>query len=324
MEGAAMSKRRLGRGLNSLIGGGSAEGEAAEPGLTQLGSQDHAHIAPTVHEPMPEFLEVSVREIEPNPYQPRKEFDPGALDDLMDSIIQHGILQPLLVRKVEVGFQLIAGERRLMAARKAGLNTVPCKITHLDDRAMFEVAIMENLQREDLSELEKAQAFNDYLERFICTVEDLAKKLGKDRSTISNSLRLLELPEFVKVAMRTRKITAGHARALLSLDEESDQIAMCQRIQSEGLSVRQTEEQVRLKSQETVLPFGESSHTAPGDQPEKPHVTNHLTSLMQQLRELVGVKVEIRMKSKDAGKLIIHFNSNDEFERVVDQLRHAS
>lgn len=303
-DGLPVPRRRLGRGLNSLIGMPAADESAAPPN------------APG------EFMQIAVDTIERNPYQPRKEFEPEALNELVESIGQHGVLQPLLVRLVDSGFQLIAGERRLMAARRAGLQTVPCRVIELEERAVSEVAIVENLQRADLNDLEKAQAFHDYIERYGSSIEDLARKLGKDRSTVSNTLRLLELPEFVKVALHASRISASHARALLPLEEEADQIAMCQKIQSESLNVRQTEEEVRLKLQPQV--------TVPFQRPDEKQVaqpatvSNHVLSLQQQLRDLVGAKVEIRMKGKDAGKMIIHFSSNDEFERIVQHLKKAS
>jgi ParB family chromosome partitioning protein len=295
------ARRRLGRGISSLLGGGGRE---------------CAGIAPE-SEPG-EFLQVNVESILRNPLQPRQEFDAEPLTELAESIAQHGVLQPLLVRRVGSEFQIVAGERRWLAAKKAGLQTVPCRVMAMDDQAVTEVAIIENLQRADLNELEKAQAFQDYLEKYGTTIEDLAKKLGKDRSTVSNCLRLLELPDFVKLALRSGKITAGHARALLPLEEESQQIALCQRIQSEQLTVRQIEEAVRqIGDKADTVPFQKSGSKRSGVNPQ-------LLALQQQLRDLVGVKVEIKLKGKDAGRLVIHFNSNHEFERILQQFRRAS
>lgn len=304
-QGAGAIRRRLGRGLNSLLGGQERDESAAQPA--------DAHN---------ELIHIEVKAIQRNPFQPRKDFDLHALNELAESIKEHGVLQPLLVRRTPTGYQLVAGERRWLASQDAGLKTVPCRVLALEDKAVSEVAIIENLQREDLNELEKAQAFQEYLDLYGCSIEELAKKMGKDRSTISNSLRLLELPQFVKEALRSGKITAGHGRALLPLPEEADQIAMCQRIQSESLSVRNTEATVRLMLEE-------KSETIPFEQGQKrPSIpqktTNHVLSLQDKLREELGVKVEIKLKSKEAGKVIIHFNSNDEFERVVHHFRKAS
>lgn len=304
------ARRRLGRGLSSLLSGGDG------PVLMDEGTPGDI--------PAGEFAQIEEHLISRNPWQPRKEFDQASLDELVESVRQHGILQPVLVRAVEVGYQLIAGERRLLAARKAGLAQVPCRIVVLDDKSVCEVAIVENVQRADLGDLEKAQAFQEYLDKFGGTIEELSKKLGKDRSTISNCLRLLELPDFVKIALGQGKISAGHARALLPLEGESDQIAMCQRIQSEHMSVRQTEEEVRTKNLESdgaTIPFESTS----GKKGKKaPSLSKHVLELQQQLRDLLGAKVEIRLKAKDAGKVIIHFSSNDEFERIAGFLRKAS
>lgn len=295
------TRRRLGRGINSLLGG-----------------SDFDQASPLRDESAGEFVQMEVESIFRNSLQPRQEFDPAALAELAESVAQHGVLQPLLVRRVEGGFQIVAGERRWLAAKKVGLQTVPCRVVVMDDQVVTEVAIIENLQRADLNELEKAQAFQDYLEKYSGTIEELAKKLGKDRSTISNCLRLLELPDFVKLALRSGKITAGHARALLPLEEESQQIALCQRIQSEQLTVRQIEEAVRqIGDDADTVPFQKSASKRSGVSPQ-------LLALQQQLRDLVGVKVEIKLKGKEAGRLVIHFNSNDEFERILQQLRRAS
>lgn len=308
-EGLSAPRRRLGRGISSLLGGLS-DGPAImdESQGLQTGTG--------------EFTFIDEGAIARNPYQPRKEFDEAALAEMVESIGQHGILQPLLVRAFEGGYQLIAGERRLLAARKAGLAKVPCRVVELDDKGVCEVAIIENVQRTDLNDLEKAQAFQDYLDKFGSTIEELAAKLGKNRSTVSNCLRLLELPDFVKIALQNSKISAGHARALLPLEEDADQIAMCQRIESEKLSVRQTEDIVREKLQATdTIPF-----EATAGKPKSSTVAlgNHILDLQQQLREILGTKVDIRLKGKESGRLIVYFSSNDEFERVVGFLRKAS
>jgi ParB family transcriptional regulator, chromosome partitioning protein len=302
-------RRRLGRGLNSLMSAAlGGAGQESDPAIVESGTG--------------EYLLLDESRISRNPFQPRKEFDEDSLNELCESIGQHGILQPLIVRAVEGGYQLVAGERRLIAARKAGLAQVPCRIVEYDDKKTCEIAIVENVQRTDLNDLEKAQAFQEYLDRFGGSIEELARQLGKDRSTVSNWLRLLELPDFVKIALSVGRISAGHARALLPLNEEADQIAMCQRIQSEHLSVRQTEEEVRQKNQDpSIVPM----RTPEGKpRPANEPASSHVLDLQRQLRELLGAKVEIRLKGKDAGKLIVHFGTNDEFERIVGFLRKAS
>jgi len=253
--------------------------------------------------PEGQLVEVRVDAIQPNPFQPRQQVDDAALEELAQSVQQHGVLQPLLVRRVGEVFQLVAGERRWAAAKKAGLETVPCRVLELEDRQVFEVAIEENLKRKDLNVLEKAQAFKDYLQRFGGTIEELAQRLSLDRSTVSNMLRLLELAEPVKEALRQERITSGHARALLPLPPEQ-QVALCERIQKESLSVRKTEAAVRsLLNRGQTVPF-------PGRR-EKPTPTNHVLSLEQMLRDLLGVKVQIQLKTAEAGKIVIPFGSID-------------
>lgn len=299
-ETTPVPKRRLGRGLNALLG---EQDEAAEG----------AENAPV--ETAQSYVDIEL--IERNPFQPRTEFEEAALEELAASIRQHGVLQPLLVRPHQGGYQLIAGERRLLASRRAGLKSVPCRVMELDDQHVCEVAIEENLKRADLNVLEKAKAFKEYLERFGSTIEQLAQQLSLDRSTVSNMLRLLDLPAPVQEALRADKIKNGHARALLPL-EEADQIALCAKIQSDSLSVRQTEAAVReLLSGDQTVPFKK-------DKPAKLQPSNHLMSLQTKLQELLGVKVEIKPQGKDAGRIIFHFKSNDDFERILRHLRKAA
>ncbi len=298
-EGTEAMKRRLGRGLDSLISGPAQV----------LGAEENQEA---------QLVEVRVEAIQPNPFQPRQEIDEQTLEELAQSIRQHGVLQPLLVRRVGEVWQLVAGERRLAAAKRAGLETVPCRVLELEDRQVFEVAIEENLKRKDLNVLEKAQAFREYLERFGSTIEELAQRLSLDRSTVSNMIRLLDLAEPVKQALREEKISNGHARALLSLPAEQ-QVALCQRIQKEGLSVRKTEAAVRA-----LLKAEQSKDTVPFPSREKPAPTNHVLSLEQLLRDMLGVKVQIVLKTADSGKIVIPFASNEEFERILKTLRRAA
>jgi len=302
-EEQAPAKRRLGRGLNALLGGGApSEGSQGNNSGTQL-------------------TDIDVRLIDRNPFQPRKAFEAEAIGELVDSIKQHGILQPLLVREHEHRYQLIAGERRWLAAQQAGFNTVPCRVFEMEDQRVCEVAIEENLKRKDLNVLEKAQAFQDYIERFGSTIEELAKQLSMNRSTVSNYLRLLELPEVVKQSLAAETISNGHARALLPL-EEADQIALCQRIEAESLSVRKTEQAVRnvLKGEDAAtIPFPKEKI-----KPETPQPSAHVLSLQTQLQQHMGLKVEIRVTGKTSGKIVIPFDTNEEFASVVRQLRKAA
>jgi ParB family chromosome partitioning protein len=315
-------RRRLGRGLTSLLGGPAPAHEEQPP-------QDQG-----------ELRQLPVESIERNPFQPRKNFDSESLGELASSVREHGILQPLLVRELGDGFQLVAGERRWLAAKKAGLTTVPCRIVDIVDKTACEFALEENLKRRDLTDLEKAQAFRDYLAHFQCTIEELSRQLSMSRSTISNLLRLLDLPEPVKNALQSGNITAGHARSLLAL-EEADRLAFCGRIQAEGLNVRETEAAVKRRLQELS---GESAQEAADEPPRaagntgevdtlpitsapdatEPHRTNHIVSIEEQLRDLLGTKVEIKLRSKESGSIVIPFSSGSEFERILGELRRRA
>lgn len=311
MDERVQIRRRLGRGLNALLG----DDIVATDMPVSTGNGE-----PAVQQG--ELRQIPVNAIERNPYQPRTEFEASSLRELSDSIQQHGVLQPLLVRALSNGgWQLIAGERRLMAARQAGLATVPCRVLALEEQQVCEVALEENLKRKDLNVLEKAQAFANYLQQFGRTIEELSKQLSLDRSTVSNLLRLLDLAEPVKDSLRADKISGGHARALLSLPVEK-QIALCQRIESESLSVRATESAVRellaeSKSSPATVAFDPQHKT-------KPTATQHVLSLQGQLRDLLGVPVEIKLRGKESGQILITFGSNDDFERVLRVLRRAA
>jgi ParB family transcriptional regulator, chromosome partitioning protein len=262
----------------------------------------------------PAHLEID--KIESNPSQPRRDFDPRDLQSLSESISAHGLLQPVVVRQVADHYQIVAGERRLRAAKQAGWTDVPVNIIEADDRQSAELAIVENMQRKDLNALEKAASFQRYLEQYGCTQEELAGRLKMDRSTIANMIRLLELPEPVQEAVRRGKITQGHARALLPLGEENEQVAFCERIQKEGLNVRQTEatvqEMIEAADREplTVVGADGKSTRARRGQGE------HLADLEQEFRAALGLRVKITHDAKGRGKMVVHFADHDEFERL--------
>ena len=310
-------KRRLGRGLSALLGGGMDDSENPRPATIPM----HSASAP----PAPASDEISLELIDRNPFQPRRDFDPAAIDELADSIRKHGLLQPLLVRARqdgEAGYQLIAGERRWRAAQQVGMETVPCRVIEFGDRQASEAALEENLKREDLNVLEKARAFKDYLDRFGGTIEELARQLSMSRANVSNMMRMLELPESVQKLLREDKITGGHAKAILPLSE-AQQFELAKQIELEQLSVRRTEEIVRemLKAGTMALP---TDADAAASTPEKPAMSNHVLSLQQSLRDMLGAKIDIKQKKNDSGQIVIHFGSNDDFERIVGHLRKAS
>ena len=303
------NQRRLGRGLEALLGrplgaiddvqqGGPEQANDAQEGLWQI----------------------HVYEIENNPFQPRRDFDESAIDELCASLHEHGMIQPLVVRRHGDRYQLIAGERRLRAAIKAGWQHVPAQVREADDRQMSEIAIVENLQRKDLNALEKAVSFQQYLERYGCTQEDLAGRLKIDRSTIANLIRLLELPEAIQQSIRSGTLTPGHARALLPLGDEREQLAFAQRIQEESLSVRAIEELV----QQTIHQADREPLVVVGtDEPRARAVrrsSDQAAALEQELRSALGTKVAIKQRAAGRGQIVIHFSSAEEFERLRDML----
>ncbi|MBI3462311.1 MAG: ParB/RepB/Spo0J family partition protein [Planctomycetes bacterium] len=301
-------ERRLGRGLEALLGR-PADAPAAGPQL---------HV---VREPAPDGLAyLGVYDIDANPFQPRQDFEQSEIDALAESIQQHGVLQPIVVRRAGDRYQLIAGERRLRAAIQAGLNEVPAQVREADDRTVAELAIVENLQRKDLGPLEKAACFQDYLQRYGCKQEELAGRLKIDRSTISNLIRLLELPPAVQDALRSGGLTQGHARALLPLGDEREQVAFAKRIQSEGLSVRATEELVQetIRQADAAPPAVIGTTSRPST--AKRTRSQHAMSLEKDLRLALGTKVDIKQSSQGRGKIVLHFTSNDEFERLYQWL----
>jgi len=285
-------KQRLGRGLEALIGDGDAPAGA--------------------------LAEVAVEAIEENPYQPRKNFDEGELTALSDSIRTHGILQPLVVRPVGDRYQLIAGERRLRAARTAGLSAVPVRVVDFNDQQTVEAALVENIQRTDLNAVEKAQGFKDYLDRFGLTHEQLAARLGLARPTISNLVGLLELPAEIQEMVRVGSLTLGHAKILRGVGDPEKMKAIATQIIARGVSVHATAALV----EEMTAPGHRRSPEPTGDG-GKPAVekTSHVLGIENELRQKFGVKFEIKLKGKDKGTLVLSFESGEDFERIVEQLR---
>ena len=265
------------------------------------------------------LLQLPVESIEENPFQPRRDFSDVEIASLAESLKEHDMLQPILVRRVEGSYQLISGERRLRAARHAGWATIPARVREADDRLVAELAIVENLQRKDLNPVEKALSFKRYVDEHRCTQDDLARRLKIDRSTIANLMRLLELPETILSGLRKGSITAGHARALLPLGDEHEQVAFSRRIEQEGLSVRDVErlvsEKLGAEEPEAVI--------LPGPGKKKRTRTEQVASLEQEFRLALGMKVEIRQSTRGRGKMVIHFQNHEEFDRLHDQLTDA-
>jgi ParB family chromosome partitioning protein len=286
------TKPRLGRGLDALLG---AAADADAP-----------------------VCRLPVGRIVPNPHQPRKRFDDDELRALTDSVRSHGVLQPLVVRAAGDGYQLIAGERRLRAAREAGLAEVPVHLVGFDDQQVFEAALVENIQRADLNAVEKAEGFKEYLDKFGLTQEQLGAKLGLDRSTVSNLLGLLHLPAEVQNAVRNGQLSLGHAKIIKGVADPDRQVQLCREAVMKNYSVHALD---LIVKQERAAGVAAGNAPAPAAKREPVEKTAHVKGLEDDLRQRLAVKVEIRVKAADRGQIVIGFDSNDDFERILEALK---
>jgi ParB family chromosome partitioning protein len=257
------------------------------------------------------LLSCGIEEIVPNRSQPRKHFDESKLQELAASIKEKGILEPLIVRKVDQGFEIVVGERRWRAAQKAGLREVPILIKEIGERESLELSVIENLQREDLNPLEEAEAFKRLTEEFGFNQGDLATRIGKDRTTVANALRLLKLPAEVKNQLLQNHITSGHARAILSLENREKQKELCSLIIQRGLSVREAETLAKR--------WSEKPKRAVPSTKRKGDLQSQLRSLQDSLRRQLGTKVLIHQKGKK-GKIEIEYYSYEDLERIVEAI----
>lgn len=251
--------------------------------------------------------QVELRQIEPNPVQPRRDFDEEALAQLAESIRENGLISPITVRKTDGGYQIVAGERRWRACRLAGLDKVPVMVVEADDKLAFEMAMIENLQREDLNPLEEAEGYRELMDRFHMTQEEVARKVGKSRPAVANALRLLGLPEPVRELVRTGELSQGHARTLLGLSKEETLIKAAETVLTYGLSVRQTEKLVKRLEQldqgeeeETVLDEGQI----------------YIDELEHRLAQVTGRKISIS-QGKGKGRITIEYYGNEDLESLT-------
>jgi len=297
-------KRNLGRGLSALLG---AENE-------DYASLDRVRL--------PKMVPIEL--VHPGPFQPRHNFDDEQLQALADSVRQNGILQPILVRRhpqTPNAFEIVAGERRWRAAQLARLHEVPVIIRELGDREALELAIVENVQRQDLSPLEEAEGYRRLQDEFGNTQEDLAKHLGKSRSHIANTLRLLNLPDGVKILLEQGKLTAGHARALLNA---GDPLAVAEKVVAKGLNVRQAERLVQDQRQPTARPdksAGKAGEGGPARAASLPKDPDTL-ALERDLSALLGLKVSISFQGQ-GGSLTIHYQTLEQLDDVLQRLSHS-
>jgi ParB family chromosome partitioning protein len=299
---ATTKDRRLGKGLAALLG--TPLDEEGNPIAEAAGGSSGV-----------ESLELRVEQVENNPFQPRRDFNPDEIASLAESIKNHQQLQPILVRVVDGKYQLISGERRLRATIHAGLNTIRAEVREADDRLVAELAIIENLQRKDLNPIEKALSFKRYIDEHRCKQDDLARRLSIDRSTIANLMRLLELPQQILDWLSAGEVSAGHARALLPIGDEQIQIRTAKKIIEDKWSVRATESHVA-----ELLKAEEDSDTGRkvvnATRQKRRQVSPHIESMQQEMRMIFGTKVEIKSSARGRGKITVHFSDADEFERL--------
>jgi ParB family chromosome partitioning protein len=290
MEVAKKQQKRLGKGLGALLGDYLPEEAAAGPEA--------------------ETLPVSA--LRPNPYQPREGVDRESLDGLVTSIRENGLLQPVLVRPVEDGgWQIVAGERRFRAVQELGWAEVPVVVREVDDRTMLVLALIENLQREDLSPLDEARAYRRLVDEFGLTQSQVAGRVGRDRSTVANTMRLLGLPEAVRNLVAAGAITAGHARALLGLSDQDRVIDLARAAAKDGLSVREVERRVRQRR------VGARGKRPAGKEAEG-YSSSYAARAEQALARALGTSVRVRLDGADRGRIEVPFRDAEDFERIVE------
>lgn len=304
------SKKVLGRGLGAFFPEYEEEGEAENKNKENQGEPEasgNSYIEPQKRVNI--VLEVPVENIRPNPHQPRKEFDDERLEELADSIETHGLIQPITVRYIgEKRFELISGERRLRASKLAGINEIPAYIREVNDEDIISFALIENIQREDLNPMEVALGYQRLIDEADYTQAEVAKRVGKNRSTITNMLRLLNLPAFVQAALRDEKISMGHARALIPVEDEEDQKEIFNKIIDSGYSVRKTEKAVR------ALDKKEQQSNNDNDEQDNRALFKEISN---RLRRKLSTKVNIKSK-KNGGEIRIEYYSDEELDRLLE------
>jgi ParB family chromosome partitioning protein len=299
--------RRLGRGLEALLAGRPAGGD-------QRSSRDEI--------PRSALRSIPLAQIRPNPLQPRKEFSASELRDLESSIRAHGLLQPVTVRVDATGleFSLIAGERRFRAVQRLGWREIPAIVreqTEVDDKALLSLALVENLQRTDLNPIEEGEGYQQLISQFSLSQQEVADVVGKDRSTVANTLRLLALPSQVRRLVREGELTIGHARALLSLGDDQRIIAFAKMIVAEGLNVREVERRVREAGTKRAATRGAPPHAGLKRPPEAARIE-------EELRRRLQTDAKVHLTAKNAGELRLPFYSADDLERLLDLVLGAS
>lgn len=297
------NKEQLGKGLRALLGN-------IEKVETDKSPET---IKEVVQELSKSIAEIPITSIEPNPFQPRTEFDQEELLELVQSIKTHGIIQPITLRSLGGdSYQIISGERRWRASKLAGLKSVPAYIRIADDQGMLEMAIVENVQRSNLNTLEIAISYQRLLDECSLQHDQLAERVGKERSTVTNYMRLLKLPPDIQSGLKENKISMGHARALLSVEATTSQLFLYKRVLRESLSVRNTEQLIRSHKNNTSST--KTTATKSTMHPEVRIIRDRLTSNL-------GTKVDIKRNEKGQGKIIIHFSTDDQFNDIVESIQ---
>lgn len=294
---AAAKKGGLGKGLGALIADAAPIENTAN---TTVQTEEREDSPDTIKY-------IKTFDIMPNENQPRKTFDEEKIKDLANSILEHGVIQPLVLRKKGKGYEIVAGERRWRAAIKAGLAEVPCLVRELDDEQNMLIAIIENMQREDLNPIEEAEGLNQMIVTYGMTQEQVSKSVGKSRPYITNSLRLLKLPEYVRELIAEGKISAAHGRTVITIEDETARRALCDKIVREGLSVRETEK--------LAAEVGK-----PKKKPAKKRKNPDVSRVETELKDILGTKINIKQKGTK-GKIEIEYYSPDELERIIEMLK---
>lgn len=294
----AKAKGGLGRGLSDLLQVTEIDPEKTLAKGDDLKTEQSAG----------GVIYVDINEIKPNENQPRKVFDEEKIEELATSITGYGLIQPIILRKAEKGFEIVAGERRWRAARKANLAKVPCILKELSDEEDMVISIIENMQREDLNPIEEAEALSQMIKQFGFNQEEVAKSIGKSRAYVTNSLRLLKLPQKILGFVQNGQISGGHAKVLLGVADEKKQIGVAERIVKDGISVRETEKLAK----EIVSPKEKKAKKS-----KKPEIL----AIEDELKQILGTKVNIRQSGRK-GKLEIEYYNREELERLIDILRN--
>ena len=304
----AVKKGGLGKGLDSLIPSGAPKNKK---NITEEKKQPVKVVEKVVEKIVekPVEMKMKITEVEPNREQPRKNFDEDALLELAESIKQFGVLQPLLVQKKDDYYEIIAGERRWRAAKLAGIKEVPIIVKDYTDQEIVEISLIENIQRENLNPIEEAMAFKRLLQEFQLKQDEVAERVSKSRTAVTNSMRLLKLSPRVQQMIIDDMISTGHARALLAIDDEEQQFILANKIFDEKLSVRETEKLVKaLKNPKKEV------------KKEKPEHTFIYENIEEQIKNIMGTKVSVNQKANGKGKIEIEYYSEEELERIYDLL----